>query len=143
QPSVSRIQLAARQRQKQSHARWHAVEKPACCNVGEQADADLGHGDDRGLGDDAVPGPDHDAETTAHADVATPADNGVGIAVYGVVKPVLGGKETFGLGAGLALGGTHGAVQAHDVATGAERLLAAAVQHDADDIVTLAPLFQL
>ena len=70
-----------------------ARQEPGPADVGEEADAGLGHGEQRALGDDAEAAVHRDPDAAAHGDAVEQGDVGLGEGVDAPVQPVLVAEE--------------------------------------------------
>ncbi len=124
--AVRRLQPSAGQGQVEPRTTRQAGQEPPGADVGEQADAGLGHGEGRAFGGHLIARGPADADPAAHGHPVHHRDHRLGIAEDQVVQLVLDEEEPPRRHAVA-----HGAVgQGADVAAGAEAPLAGVVdQH--------------
>ncbi len=130
---VGRVERRAGQREEQAATGAHPREEPAAADVGIQPDRDLRHREPRARGDDAMRRADEQADTAAHDDAVTPAEDRLRIRVDAMVESILALEEGRGLDRHLSVRRSHRPVQRDDVAPRTERLVAARVDDDAGD----------
>ena len=70
---------------------------PAAADVGEQADARLGHGEARVLGRDAEVARQRDADAAAHRDPVHDRDGRLGVGEQQMVEAIFGEEEALGV----------------------------------------------
>ena len=99
-------------------------QQPGAADVGDQADAGLGHGEPRALGDDAVARVAGEADAAAHDDAVLDGDVGLGVAADQRIERVLVAPERARERRSLRAAVVEGA----HVAAGAQRPVARAVE---------------
>ena len=105
-------------------------------DVGKQADADLGHGEDEAFARDAMRRVDRDADAPAHHDAVDQRDDRLRIGLDAAIELIFLAPEGELL---CVVAGAAEIVQMTDVAAGAERLLARAADDDPRDAADRAP----
>ncbi len=114
--ALGAVEARAGQGHELADSTGQARQIPAAADIGEQADAGLGHGERRVLGRDAEVARQRNADAAAHRDPVHDRDRRLGISEEQVVEAVFGEEEALGVGRVLVA-----AAREHDdVAAGAE-----------------------
>ena len=133
------LQLCARQAQKRAELPAEPRQRVGGADVGNHADAGLGHGDQRALGRDAVCAVHRQSDAASHGDAVDERDVRLGVFGDRLVHPVFVMEEALPIGRSGAAGG----VDRHDIAPGAKGAAAAAANDNGFHRVVGQPVEQL
>ena len=97
-----------------------SAQEPAATHVGEEPDADLGHGDTGLGGDHTVRGAGQQAQAAPHDDAVPPAEHWLRTGMDAIVQRVLQEEEALCVGIGTVSVFLDGMIEIPDITAGAE-----------------------